>query len=131
MADEAPRDPSPTPGESPQAAPAIEATRSSKAAGLVALNAALLVVLALVAFVPTGSASAHSATAQQGQPARAPGAYTMVAGDVRFGNSSAVWLIDSVNQELVGLRWNNSRNSFEGIGYRNIAADLNVQGGRR
>lgn len=97
----------------------------SAAPGLIALNGALLVVLALVAFVPVGEAGSA-------QPAgRAPGSYTAVAGELRFGNSSGIWLVDAVNQELVALRWNENRNTFDGIGYRNIAADMNNQGGRR
>lgn len=112
----------------PQQQPAEHAPAASgraAAPGLIALNGALLVILALVAFVPVG----HAGSAQ---PAgRAPGSYTAVAGELRFGNSSGIWIVDAVNQEMVALRWNENRNNFDGIGYRNLAVDMNNQGGRR
>lgn len=82
---------------------------------LIALNAVLILALGYVAFSP-------SAAAQQGRD-RARGDYTMVGGAIRGGTSNAVYVVDSVNQELIAVRWNHSRRQLEGIGYRNLATD--------
>jgi hypothetical protein len=82
---------------------------------LLALNAALLVVLAAVTF---GS----SADAQQ----RGRGDYTMVAGGVNGSQSSAVYIVDERNQELVAVTFDTSKRTLQGITYRNLAADAGV-----
>lgn len=91
--------------------------------GLLALNGALLGVLALIAL-----GSAASGSEQPG--ARARGEYTMVSGQIKFGNSSGIWIIDAANQELVAVRWDDSRNALTGIDYRNLAADQARRPGR-
>lgn len=96
----------------------------SKLRGLLALNMALLGVLAIVSLSPEAGAT----NAQPG--ARARGAYTMVAGSIRTGNSSAIWLVDSANQELAVLRFNDSKQQLEGIGFRDIAQDATRRPGR-
>ncbi len=96
----------------------------SKLRGLLALNIALLGVLAIVSLSP-------EADAENTQPAaRARGAYTMVAGGIRTGNSSAIWVVDSANQELAVLRFNDSKQQLEGIGFRDIAEDAKRRPGR-
>lgn len=90
---------------------------------LIALNLGLLAILALVSLVPQAGA--------QNQPAaRARGQYTMVAGDLRFGTGSGIWILDSVNEELVAIRWNDARRQLEGISFRNLTADRRAQPGR-
>lgn len=91
---------------------------------LIAVNLALLAVLAYMTFAPEAGASAQPGNT------RARGDYTMVAGEVNFGNSSAVWIVDSANQEIVAIRWDEGRRNFEGIGYRNLGDDVNAQPGR-
>jgi hypothetical protein len=57
----------------------------------------------------------------------------MVLGGQMTGSpSSAVHVIDTSNQELVTLKWDQSRQAFEGIGYRNLRLDAQAQvgGGR-
>jgi hypothetical protein len=92
-----------------------------KRRGLIALNAGLLVVLAAVSLAP-------QAQAQRG--ARARGEYTMVSGRVTGGSNNAVYIVDSSNQEMIALIWNNSRKSLEGLGYRDFAADAGAAPGR-
>ena len=82
--------------------------------GLIALNAGLLLVLAGVTWAP-------EALAQKGQRAR--GEYTMVSGRLTGGSNNAAYVIDSSNQEMIALVWNNGRKGLEGIGYRDLAAD--------
>ncbi|MBK7403178.1 MAG: hypothetical protein IPJ41_00750 [Phycisphaerales bacterium] len=63
--------------------------------------------------------------------ARARGQYTMVAGEMRSGpNSSAIYIFDSVNQEMVAVRWNESRTELDGLDYRNLDADQTKAPGR-
>ena len=85
---------------------------ASSLRALLALNAALLMLLAVVAFAPA-----------VGAQARARGEYTMVAGGVNGLESSALYIVDAVNQELIVLGYNASTKRLDGIGYRNVAAD--------
>lgn len=101
-------------------------------AGLVALNAALAVVLAGLFLVPTpaGGQPTVGTPPGAGGAARARGTYTMLAGRPRSGSGSLVYLVDSVNQEAITLKWNESRNVLEGMGYRNMSRDLGQVTGR-
>lgn len=88
--------------------------RNRKYGALIALNAALLGVLLLVG-LPVG------ATAQQ-QPSGAAGTrgrgdYTMVAGRAQGSTEDVVWVVDAVNQEIMALRWDISRNDLQFIGF--------------
>ena len=86
---------------------------------LVAVNAALLLALGVVSLAP-------QATAQQAQRPR--GEYIILGGQMTGSPSSGVHVIDTSNQEMISLRWNQSSTSFEGLGYRNLRLD--AQGGR-
>ena len=87
---------------------------------LLVLNTLLLAILAAVTFGP--SADAQS---------RARGKYTMVAGGVNGSTSSAVYIIDVINQELMALAYNQNTKRLEGNGYRNLAIDANARTQRR
>ncbi len=93
----------------------------TKRRGLIALNAGLVLVLAAVSLSP-------EARAQRG--ARARGEYTMVSGRVVGGSNNAVYVVDSANQEMIALIWNNTRKGLEGIGYRDFNADSGAAPGR-
>jgi hypothetical protein len=90
-------------------------------AGLIALNAVLLAALGVVSFAP-------SAQAQRG--ARARGEYTMVSGRVTGSSNHAIYVIDSANQEMIALTWNQTRKGLEGLGYRDLTADAGAAPGR-
>ena len=92
---------------------------SSNVPALIALNAVLLVVLAAVTFAP-------SATAQM----RARGDYTMVAGGANNVQSSVVYIIDTVNQEMTAMTYDSATRTVRGLAYRNLAADASTQLGR-
>lgn len=95
--------------------------------GLLALNGALLGVLAWVSLSPEATGGQPGA----GQPlTRARGDYTMVAGPIRTGNASAIWILDAANQELAAVRFNDSKQQLEGIGFRDLAADAQRRPGR-
>lgn len=80
--------------------------------GLLMLNGALLAVLAVVTFAP-------SADAQQ----RARGDFTMVGGNVPGVDGSAVYIVDTVNQEMMVVAFTQSDRRLTGVGYRNLATD--------
>ena len=89
-------------------------------AALIALNAVLIGLLAAVTFAPSVSA----------QPARARGVFTMVAGGANNSQSSAVYIVDTVNQEMTVMTYDSADRSVKGIAYRNLAADAATQLGR-
>jgi hypothetical protein len=62
---------------------------------------------------------------------RARGKYSLVAGQIQGGGSaSAIYIIDSINEEIVAVRWNQSRNELDGIDYRDLKADAQQEVGR-
>ncbi|HYF14393.1 MAG TPA: hypothetical protein VD971_04890 [Phycisphaerales bacterium] len=59
---------------------------------------------------------------------RARGDYTMVSGRTNSGGPSAVYVVDSANQEVIALKWDQSKQVMVGIGYRSLLNDS--RGGR-
>ncbi len=92
----------------------------SNIAALIALNAVLIGLLAIVTFAPSVSA----------QSARARGVFTMVAGGANNSLSSVVYIVDVVNQEMTVMTYDSGKRSVNGIAYRNLAADAANQLGR-
>ncbi len=93
-------------------------------------NVLLLVaanVGALVAVVLTwpGSAAGQTQPGTTVKPleSRARGDYTMVSGRIGAGGNHVVYVVDSANQEVMALRWDNSKLVMVGIGYRSLASD--------
>lgn len=82
---------------------------------LVALNAALVAVTLAGLYAPRATA--------QGGSARARGNYLMVSGHASGVSGNVVYIVDSVNQELVALRYLRAPGRLEPLGYRNLAAD--------
>jgi hypothetical protein len=78
--------------------------------------------LAVVTIAPLAGAQPASA--------RRPGRYTMVGGRVQGGNTSAIYILDSTNQEMVAVRWDDSRKVLAPIGFRDLTADTQVRPGR-
>jgi hypothetical protein len=55
----------------------------------------------------------------------------MVAGQIQGGGSaSAIYISDSINEEIVAVRWNQSRNELDGIDYRSLVEDAQSGGNR-
>lgn len=97
-----------------------------RARALLAVNGALVIVLAGMALVaPAGAQPGTPPT-----PARARGDYTLVSGKTTTGNANAIYILDAINQEMVGVRWDAARKSFVTVGYRNLDADSKAQPGR-
>lgn len=80
--------------------------------GLLALNAALLLALGAVTFMPAAQAQS-----------RPRGTYTMVGARVNGALGGVVYIVDVRNEELVAVTWDPNQRGLSGIGYRNIAAD--------
>ncbi len=79
---------------------------------LLVINVALLCILAVVTLAPTVMAQN-----------RVRGDYTLVGGGANGANSSVVYVIDTVNQEMIAATYDNSNHNLVGIGYRNLAGD--------
>ena len=77
-------------------------------------------LLAAVTFAPSVSA----------QAARARGVVTMVAGGANNSQSSVVYIVDTINQEMTVMTYDSASRSVKGIAYRNLAADAANQLGR-
>jgi hypothetical protein len=92
--------------------------------GLIALNAALLALLALVTLAPHAQA--------QAKRARPKGQYAIVDGKIQGQQEGAIYVLDTANQEMVVLKWDRSRKTLNPIGYRDVAADAEQaqKGGR-
>lgn len=90
---------------------------------LIAANLALAASIALAAL---------AVPARGLQPAsRARGQYTMIAGELRGGgDASGIYIVDSINEEIVALRWNESHSQLDGLDYRDLEVDAERQGDR-
>lgn len=91
--------------------------RRGRLAALVALNA-LLVAAVLAGLVTSRAQAQPGATGQ-----RARGNYLMIPGRVSGISGSAIYIVDSVNQELVVLRYQRSAGRLDTFAYRNLATD--------
>ena len=89
-------------------------TKSSLAA-LVSLNALLLAALAWVEWSPRAQAQSMS---------RTRASYAMTGGTLMGVSQGVVYIVNETDQELIALMWNERTKQFQGLGYRNIAADL-------
>lgn len=97
---------------------------------LIALNAALLGALALVTIATqvsdAGAQPAGAGGSRPNYPGRHRGDYCLVSGRTTGGSSSAVYILDSSNQELLALTWDRSREQFVILGRRDVTADARI-----
>ncbi|MBL8764242.1 MAG: hypothetical protein JNM07_08225 [Phycisphaerae bacterium] len=100
--------------------------------GLLALNGGLLAALLIAVAWPSGDARGQGVGTS-----RPRGQYTILSGRVQGGAGNAAYVLDSVNAELIAVRWNRTSGRLEGLGYRSIledargvAAGAGVGGGR-
>jgi hypothetical protein len=93
---------------------------------LIALNAALLLALAGVTLAPGALAQRSDA------PQRGRGEYTMVDAVIQGVSSSAIFVLDGQNREMIALEWDQSRKVLDVLGYRDIDLDeRQARGGGR
>lgn len=93
-------------------------SRARVRAALFTLNLALVGVVAAIALSPSPAGAQATAASN-----RARGEYTMVAGEISAGSNAVTYIVDSANQEVLVVRWDQSRAQLQSIGYRNLAAD--------
>lgn len=73
----------------------------------------------------------HGPRATAQAPAnRARGDYTLIAGRLASGGPHVLYVIDSSNNEMVSLKWDQGRQVMAAFGYRSLSADANMQVGR-
>ncbi len=85
--------------------------------------------LALLAGVVVVHWAASPGQAQEGLD-RGRGSYLMIGGEIQGGDSNAVYILDTINEEMVTVRWNHSRSQLDGLGYRDMRRDAAQEGGR-
>jgi len=98
----------------------VRTRRRPGVASLIVVNVLLAAGLAWVEFGPVASAQAGG----DANSSRPRGEYTLIGGEIDTGNSDAVYVIDSVNQQMVVLRWDDGRNALDGVGYRDLDSDV-------
>ena len=79
---------------------------------VIALNAILLGAIALVSFAPRSEAQGVRRST-----------YTMVSGTVNGQIIPVLYIVDEGSGELVAVTWDDQNKTFNGMGYRNLAAD--------
>lgn len=89
---------------------------------LLGVNLALLVAVGGVFW------AANPGLAQPGNRGRST--YLMIGGEIQGGNANALYILDTTNEEMIAVRWNQSRTRLEGLGYRNVKRDGAQDGGR-
>lgn len=75
-------------------------------------------------------AAAGIAGAQSAESRRVGGQYTCVGGKTLGGYTNVIYVLDSANREMVGLRWNDGTKQLEGIGYRDLVEDITQENDR-
>jgi hypothetical protein len=100
----------------------VAGTGSRVSPRLVALNAALLGVLVLVTVMGSRPTTAQTSTPGP-MAARGRGDYTMVSGKYSGATSSAVYIVDVANQEVVVLGWDRTNSRLNPIGFRSLVDD--------
>ncbi|MCB9838494.1 MAG: hypothetical protein H6813_04080 [Phycisphaeraceae bacterium] len=96
-------------------------TKRRAVPGLIGLNAALALCLAVVTLAP-------GATAQQPARAREPGDYTMVSGLLQGQTFEVIYIVDAANQEMVAVEWEQTRRQMRPVGFRDLGADSQATG---
>jgi len=88
--------------------------KSTSRNGVIALNVLLVTVLTVIVFVPTSDAQN---TLREGT------SYVAISAVASGINTGVVYIMNTSQQELVAVAWNQNRNKIMTLGYRNIAVD--------
>lgn len=91
---------------------------------LVGVNVGLLAVIA-------GAGVARIEAQAQDETGRRPrGEYTMISAKTNQGGPHAIWVLDASNQEMIAMKWDQSRQMLVGLGYRGLEGDVRLAPGR-
>ena len=107
-----------------QASQPTRAPRRGPSRTLLALNAVLLAGLGFVSLAPQADA--------QGDASRRRGSYAITSGELPTGTDAGVYVLDSVNQELLVVRWvsGTANPTLEVLAYRDLVSDTQSRVGR-
>lgn len=100
--------------------------RTSSRSGLIAANLLLLGALVVLSWSPWAGAQ----NAPERVAGRARGDYTMISGRAVSGGSSVIYILDSSNEELIALKWDQANSAMQGVGYRSLSTDAISKPGR-
>ncbi len=89
---------------------------------LIGVNVGLLMAAAVVHW-------AASPGQAQSDP-RSRGSYLIIGGEIQGGDANAIYVLDTINEELLAVRWNHSRRVLEVLGYRDVRRDTSQEAGR-
>ena len=87
------------------------------------LRPALILANSVLAMAVVVTLATAQPNVQPNAGPRLRGEYTMVAGRTTSSGKDAIYILDATSREMVAIRWENSRKTFVGIGYRNLDAD--------
>lgn len=85
--------------------------------------AVLVTVNSLLACAVLAGLLSPRASAQPGGVNRPRGNYLMVSGHATGVSGNIVYIVDTVNQELLALRYQRAAGRLDPLGYRSLAAD--------
>jgi hypothetical protein len=94
------------------------------------VRALVAVNLGLLALIAGAGISRIEADAQEAQGRRPRGEYTMISAKTNQGGPHAIWVVDASNQEMIVLKWDQSRQMLLGLGYRGLEGDVRLAPGR-
>ena len=89
---------------------------------LIGINAGLLMAAGAVHW------AASPGLAQDDNRSR--GSYMLIGGEIQGGDANAIYVLDTINEELIAVRWNHSRRELEQLGYRDVRRDTSQEAGR-
>jgi hypothetical protein len=98
---------------------------------LLGVNAALLAGLVLTMLPRAVASMQGTGTVGAAGGVRPRGQYVMLAGRVLGANTSAIYIADAVNRELIALRYGSSDQRLEPFGFRDLNADSAAAGRAR
>jgi hypothetical protein len=102
----------------------MQASRKSHAA-----LASAIVLNVVLGSIVTAKYWPTRAEAQAGK-ARARGDYTMTTGKSNVGGPDVICVLDAANQEMLFLRWDQSKQQLMAQGYRSLSQDAASGPGR-
>ncbi len=103
--------------------------RANQTPTLVVVNA-VLVLLLVVATLGGRTKAGEKPQPVNKPPVRARGEYTLLAPKSPSGNSGALLIVDSRNEEMAVLEWDKTRRQLTVMGYRDLSTDAMENIGR-
>lgn len=88
------------------------------------IGGAAMVNIGLIGAISTAVIVGATVAQSDGIERRMGGSYTCVGGATSGGHANVVYVLDTANRELVALQWNDTTKQLEGVGYRDLVADL-------